>query len=94
MDDTDDTFCWQLLAEAIVRQACADYDTALRQRRRQPAQPRWPARCKAHRDFFHSDWFDTLSTLNGPSLEAAVRRYAETPGTVPLRDAQDPLPWG
>lgn len=85
---------WQCLAEAIVRQACADYDAALRMRARHPDQPRWHAICASQVRFFRSEWFSLLTPIDGTALERSVRLYAETPGSVPLSARSDPLPWG
>ena len=84
-----------LLAEAIVRRAAVDYDTALRMRALHPENPRWAALCAENERFFRSDWCALLCPTDGRRLMRLLRQYAARPGSVPLsRIGGDPLPWG
>lgn len=65
---------YQNLAEAIVVQAVDDYRDALRIYKKNPNYKKLSASMKELEDFFMSEWFETLSGLNGEEIMNKLRK--------------------
>ena len=61
---------YQKLANAIILQAVKDFRVAYKQMRRHPERPDSPAADEVRRvtRFFCSDYFQLLTSLDGPAL--------------------------
>ena len=64
------------LANAIIIQAAVDYRLALKQLRQNPDfQPAVSMKYEVER-FFRSEWFSSLTRVNGPELQARLKSEA------------------
>ena len=64
------------LANAIVIQAAVDYRLALKHLRQNPDfQPAMSRKHEVER-FFRSEWFSSLTRVNGPELQARLKTEA------------------
>ena len=64
------------LANAIIIQAAVDYRLALKQLRQNPEfQPAVSMKYEVER-FFRSEWFSSLTRVNGPELQARLKSEA------------------
>ena len=64
------------LANAIIIQAAVDYRLALKQLRQNPnIQPAVSRKHEVER-FFRSEWFSSLTRVNGPELQARLKAEA------------------
>ena len=64
------------LANAIIIQAAVDYRLALKQlRQNSDFQPAIRMRHEVER-FFRSEWFSSLTRVNGPELQARLKSEA------------------
>ena len=64
------------LANAIIIQAAVDYRLALKQLRQNPDfQPAVSMKHEVER-FFRSEWFSSLTRVNGPELQARLKSEA------------------
>jgi len=59
---------WQALAEAIILQAVEDYRLAQYRNRMHPHQPKTEQEIRGIEQFFCSEWFNVLCTLDGSRL--------------------------
>ncbi len=59
---------YQKLAEAIIVRAADDYRRALKTYKRNPRHKKVSAEMKELEDFFRSDWFESLSNLDGEEI--------------------------
>lgn len=60
------------LAAAIVKLAVKDYEAAYRHLLHHPENKTVEAACEKQKKFFYSQWFETLSDLDGPALVRMV----------------------
>ena len=64
------------LANAIIIQAAVDYRLTLKQLRQNPDfQPAMSRKHEVER-FFRSEWFSSLTRVNGPELQARLKSEA------------------
>lgn len=68
---------WQELANAIILQAVKDYRAAYRRVRRFPKDPLARSAVQEIVEFFCSDYFSVLSTLDGPALLRRITNEIE-----------------
>lgn len=66
----------QALANAIVKQAAADYRKALRALRRHPNSRVAMQTAMEIEDFFHSDWYGVLTDIDPDYLIDRLRKEA------------------
>lgn len=66
----------QALANAIVKQAAADYREALRALRRHPDSRAAMQTAMEIEDFFHSDWYGVLTDIDPDYLIDRLRKEA------------------
>ena len=67
---------WAALANAIVKQAAQDYRDALKFLRKHPDSKEAMATAMEVEDFFHSDWYALLTTLDPEVLINRLRKEA------------------
>jgi hypothetical protein len=68
---------WQALAEAIILQAVADYRRARYRNRIRPHQAETQQEIKSIEQFFCSEWFSVLCTLDGSKLLHDLNKQME-----------------
>ena len=68
--------CWQALANAIVAQAVKDYRAALRALKKNREDRRAMAAAMEVEEFFHSDWYQLLTGVDGDYLIERLRKEA------------------
>lgn len=66
--------CWENLRNAIILRAVEDYRWSVRQIQRGEKTSLHTARKKEIEAFFHSKWFSTLCTLDGPKLLDGIKK--------------------
>lgn len=64
---------WQALANAIVELAAKDLKDRCKKLRHEHDRKRLLKASEEYK-FFHSEWLQALSSLDGQSIEAAIRR--------------------
>ena len=64
---------YDALANAVIVQAAKDLKDRCKKLRREHDRKRLLKASEEYK-FFHSEWFQALSSLDGQSIEAAIRR--------------------
>ena len=67
---------YQALANAIVKQAATDYMTAIKHLKKHPASRAAMEEAMRIEGFFHSDWYEALTAIDGNYLMNRLRREA------------------
>lgn len=65
---------WENLANAVIIQAAKDYRIIARRLERFPASEKSRKELRELEDFFRSDWFKLLSSVNGPAILEQLRK--------------------
>lgn len=65
---------YQALANAIIEYAVKDYKRALKSQKRNPQKDEFRTEIASLERFFHSDWFQLLSSLEGDILINRIRQ--------------------
>ncbi len=71
MDDNHEA--WEDLANAVILTAVDDYKSELVHFIRNPNSEEAKESVSQAEKFFYSDWFDTLSNLDGPTLARKIK---------------------
>lgn len=67
---------WQALANAIIEQAAKDYMTAIRRLKRERTGAAAMKEAMEIEKFFHSEWYKTLTSIDGDYMIDRLRREA------------------
>ena len=65
---------YENLANAIILQAVADYRKALKQLKQNPDYPEALGTKREVERFFHSQWFQCLTKVDGPALLKTLQK--------------------
>ena len=68
---------YEALANAIVEQAAKDYRAARKKLAKNPYNPSAQKTVRDVEEFFHSDWFRVLTTLDGEQLLTMLKEESE-----------------
>ena len=71
---------YENLANGIIVQACKDYRDALKKLKRNPKHRESLFVKKDVEEFFRSDWFDVLTTLDGEMVIKKIREEIKYDG--------------